>query len=103
MSSVYIAFVVKWYQIMIQSPRPHDQTTKQPQRSTTDAAILLLLTIADTTWRTFVPTIGGTILGVWLDALFGTAPLITTITIIAGFATSALLIMLQIRRVRRQR
>lgn len=88
---------------MTQSPRPKDQTTKQPQRSMTDAAILLLLTIADTTWRTFVPTIGGTILGVWLDTMFGTAPLITTIAIIVGFATSALLITLQIRKVRRQR
>ena len=88
---------------MTQSPRPKAQTTQQPHPTTTDAAILLLLTIADTTWRTFVPTIGGTFLGIWLDTLFNTVPLLTIIMIITGFATSGLLIVLQIRRVRRQR
>ncbi len=66
----------------------------------TNAAILLLLTVLDTTWRAFVPTIGGTFLGVGLDGVFGVAPIMTIIMIIAGFATSALLIALQIRRVR---
>jgi multisubunit Na+/H+ antiporter MnhC subunit len=87
---------------MTQSPKAHKQTTDRPPR-TTNAAILLLLTIADTTWRAFVPTIGGTILGVILDNALGLAPLLTTIMIIVGFATSALLIALQIRSVRRAR
>jgi F0F1-type ATP synthase assembly protein I len=69
----------------------------------TKGAILLLLTVADTTWRAFVPTIGGTILGITLDGIFGVAPLLTIIMIMLGFATSALLIVLQIRSVRRQR
>jgi F0F1-type ATP synthase assembly protein I len=64
---------------------------------------LLLTTIADTTWRAFVPTIGGTILGVTLDNLTGRAPLFTTIAIVLGFGTAVLLVALQIRRVRRQR
>ena len=87
---------------MTQSPKAHKQTTDRPP-TTTKAAILLLLTIADTTWRAFVPTIGGTILGVALDHVFGVAPLLTTIMIILGFATSALLITLQIRSVRQAR
>ena len=87
---------------MTQSPKAHKQTTDRPP-TTTKAAILLLLTIADTTWRAFVPTIGGTILGVTLDHVFGVAPLLTTIMIVLGFATSALLITLQIRSVRQAR
>ena len=63
--------------------------------------MLLFMTALDTTWRTFVPTIGGTFLGVWLDHVFGIAPIATIICILAGFATSALLITLQIRRVRK--
>jgi len=90
------------YEDMTQSPKAHKQTTDRPP-TITKAAILLLLTIADTTWRAFVPTIGGTILGIALDHTFGVTPLLTIVMIILGFAISALLITLQIRSVRRQR
>lgn len=69
----------------------------------TQGAVILLLTFLDTTWRAFVPTIGGTILGITLDNATGRAPLFTTVLIIIGFAVSALLITLQIRRVRKSR
>lgn len=85
---------------MTQSPKKA-QTTKAQPPSTTKAAILLLMTILDTTWRAFVPTIGGTFIGVGLDVFFNKAPLFTIIMIIVGFATAALLITLQIRAVRR--
>ncbi len=82
---------------MPKSPNARHKTIIQPR----SAAILLMVTILDTTWRAFVPTVGGTFLGVGLDKLFGVAPLMTIIMIIVGFATSALLIMLQIKAVRR--
>ena len=82
---------------MLKSSNARHQTTIQPR----SAAILLMMTILDTTWRAFVPTIGGTFLGVGLDKLFGLAPWMTIVMIIVGFAVSALLIMLQIRSVRR--
>ncbi len=82
---------------MLKSRSASHDTAKQPQ----SAAILLIYTIIDTTWRAFVPTIGGTFLGVGLDKLFGLAPLMTVVMIIVGFALSALLIMLQIKSVRR--
>jgi len=82
---------------MTQSPSPTTKATKLPQ----SAVILLLLTILDTTWRAFIPTIGGTVIGIVLDNLFHKAPLFTTVMIIAGFATSAALITLQIRKVKR--
>ena len=71
--------------------------------TTTQAVIVLSLTVLDTTWRAFVPTIGGTILGVTLDNVTGHAPLFTTISIIVGFAAAVLLVALQIRRVRKSR
>lgn len=63
--------------------------------------MILLMTGLDTTWRAFVPTLGGTFLGLWLDSLFGTAPYLLIATMIVGFALSVLLIALQIRDVRR--
>lgn len=87
---------------MTQSPKAHKQTTDRPP-TTTKAAILLLLTIADTTWRVFVPTIGGTILGLVLDNTFGVAPLLTIVMIMIGFVVTTLLIIQQLRAVRRTR
>lgn len=81
---------------MNQSPKSGNKTT--PPQS---AALLLISTIADTTWRAFVPTIGGTFLGIGLDKAFNIAPIMTTIFIILGFAISALLIVLQLRAVQR--
>lgn len=73
------------------------QTTKRPP---TSASMMLLATALDTTWRAFVPTIGGTFAGIGLDHLFGVAPVATIVCLIVGTALSALLITLQIRRVR---
>ncbi len=87
---------------MTQSPDVDKKTMTQPP-TMTKAALLLFVTVLDTTWRAFVPTIGGTILGIMLDNTLHTAPLMTTILIIVGFILSALLIILQIRSVRRQR
>lgn len=63
--------------------------------------MILFMTGLDTTWRAFVPTLGGTFLGLWLDSLFGTAPYLLIGTMIVGFALSVLLIALQIRDVRK--
>lgn len=87
---------------MTTSPPTMTQKTTQPP-TTTQAVIVLTLTVLDTTWRAFVPTVGGTILGVTLDNVTGHAPLFTTISIVLGFAVAILLIALQIRRVRQSR
>jgi F0F1-type ATP synthase assembly protein I len=87
---------------MTQSPNTQKQTTIQPP-TVTKAALLLSLTLLDTTWRIFVPTIGGTILGIVLDNMFKTAPTITIVAIIVGIALSVLLIIQQLRQVRRGR
>ena len=63
--------------------------------------MLLLATALDTTWRAFVPTIGGTFLGIGIDHWFNIAPVATIVCLIIGAVTSGLLIAKQIRDVRK--
>jgi hypothetical protein len=82
--------------------------TKQP--GTSEAApsglsgpMVLLMTALDTTWRAFVPTIGGTFLGIGIDHLFNIAPVATVVCLILGFGLSTLLIARQLMSVRRSK
>ena len=81
---------------MMQSPKTNDGVTILPRSS----AILLLITIADTTWRMFFPTIGGAFAGILLDHIFRTVPLWTVVMIIIGCLISVILIKMQIRNLR---
>ncbi len=69
-----------------------------PARST---VLLLLATAADTTWRMFMPIIGGVILGIWLDRSWHSKPVATIVCLAVGTGLSAWLVVLQLRRVRR--
>lgn len=73
------------------------------QPSNLSGPMLLLMTALDTTWRAFVPTIGGTFLGIGLDHLFHVTPIATIVCLIVGFSVSALLIAQQIITVRRHK
>jgi len=86
---------------MTKSPR----LTKQPgipdaKPTGLSGPMILLVTALDTTWRAFVPTIGGTFLGIGIDNLFNIAPIGTIVCLILGFALSTLLIIRQITSVR---
>ncbi len=76
-------------------PKSDDQSppTLQP-------VILLLGTMADTTWRMFVPTIGGLLLGVWGDVSWGTKPWLTVLGLVIGTALAALLVRKQLQNVK---
>jgi F0F1-type ATP synthase assembly protein I len=63
--------------------------------------MLLLATALDTTWRAFLPTIGGTFLGIGIDHWLNIAPIATVVCIILGAVVAALLVMKQIRDVRK--
>ncbi|MFZ1301526.1 MAG: AtpZ/AtpI family protein [Candidatus Microsaccharimonas sp.] len=88
---------------MTKSPR----LTKQPgqssdtQPSALSGPMVLFVTALDTTWRAFVPTIGGTFLGIGIDHLFNIAPIGTIVCLILGFSASAALIAQQILSVRK--
>jgi len=77
-----------------------------PQRDSSEVAskqtaLLLFGTIADTTWRMFVPSVGGALLGVWADNNFGTKPWFTVAGVTVGLAVVVGLVWLQIKATRR--
>jgi len=72
-----------------------------PQLPKHDAPMLLFLTALDTTWRLFVPTLGGVFAGIGLDDWLQTAPLATIICLILGIITSTVLIIRQLAHVRK--
>lgn len=65
---------------------------------TTFSASSLLLMIGDTTWRMLVPSVGFTLLGVWLDSLWGTKPWLMFAGIAVGAFFAVFLVRLQLRR-----
>ena len=77
---------------------PETKTTSRPKRT---EAMLLIMTMLDTTWRAFVPTLGGTLLGIFIDKTFSIIPAATIVCVILGFVVSGVLIALQIKSVRR--
>lgn len=77
----------------------NDDNNQTPPSAST--VILLLGTIGDTTWRMFVPTIGLTILGVYLDNQFDTKPWLTVAGIVIGTVIAGLLIRSQLRNVQK--
>ncbi len=83
---------------MTESPRPQPEPgrTTKPE-SGMSAPMLLFVTALDTTWRAFIPPIGGTFLGIWLDHLFHITPIATIICLTIGAIASLLLILKQLR------
>lgn len=71
----------------------HNQPTVQP-------VVLLLGTMADTTWRMFVPTVGFILLGFWADTSWQTKPWLTFVGLVIGSLITAGLIKQQFKRVK---
>lgn len=63
--------------------------------------VFLLGTIADTTWRMFIPSVGFTLLGVWADAQLGTKPWLMVAGIVVGCLGAYLLVAKQIKDIKR--
>lgn len=82
---------------MGKSQNDGDSTPTPPDKST---VILLLMTMADTTWRMFLPTIGLTVLGLVADKWLHTTPWIMIVCMIIGIVIAGLLIRQQLQRVK---
>jgi F0F1-type ATP synthase assembly protein I len=85
---------------MSTSPRlsKKSQTTSRQPLS---APMILVVTALDTTWRAFLPTIGGTFAGIGLDRLLGTSPWALMICLLVGTVLSVILVARQLRAVRK--
>ena len=63
-----------------------------------DSSPHILTTMADTTWRMFVPTIGLLLVGRWLDRQWNTHPWLMLVGATIGACIAALLIKRQLTR-----
>ncbi len=81
---------------MSTSPTDKGESPTPPEKST---VLLLLGDIGDTTWRLFVPTIGMTIAGVYLDNQIDTKPWLTIAGIVLGIILAAILVRNQLQKV----
>lgn len=69
--------------------------------SAREIVLVMFGTLANTTWRLFVPTIGGTILGVWADNSWDTKPWFTIIGVSLGTIGSFMLIYAQLSQIKK--
>ena len=77
---------------------PKSDTRSGTENSGDMLPLAFVLTIADTTWRMFVPSVGFTLLGVWADAEWNTKPWLMAVGIVIGAASAYLLVSRQIAR-----
>ena len=66
-----------------------DDKPKPPEKS---AALILFMIAADTTWRMFIPTLGGTLLGLWIDSMLKSKPWFAVGGLVVGIIITAFLI-----------
>lgn len=78
-----------------------DKSDAVSNGSEPDNTFIILQTIGDTTWRMFIPSVGFTLLGVWLDKTFSTKPWLMVGGIIIGALGATLLVREQIKRLKR--
>jgi len=76
------------------APKGKDGQKMPPKSSST----VILLTIADTTWRMFVPSIGLTFAGLWLDGKLHTTPWLLFTGSILGLIIAALAVRIQYKK-----
>lgn len=65
-------------------------------------ALIIFGTVADTTWRLFIPTIGFLSLGIWADTSYQTRPLWTLLGVSCGTIISLYLVYQQLKGVKKQ-
>lgn len=80
------------------SDKSGDSPTPPPKNADASTVILLLGIAGDTTWRMFVPVIGGTAFGIWGDHSFDTKPWLTVIGLAVGVVVAGLLVRNQLRK-----
>ena len=66
------------------------------------AMMILARTMIGTMWRMFLPTIGLTLLGLWLDNVSGMKMRWLLAAIISGTIISVILVALQIAKIKQQ-
>jgi hypothetical protein len=94
-------FVLVLYVVYMRGPgSTSNGTPEEPPKQST--VLLLLGTIADTTWRMFIPIIGLLMLGVWVDKTYDSLPWATISLTILGIVIAAELVRRQLNIVNKK-
>lgn len=86
------------YVVYMRAPDETPGGTPRPPK-TTSTVVLLLSDIADVTWRMFIPTIGGLLVGIWLDGIWHTSPWVAATGFVLGIAVTVVLVRQQVKKV----
>lgn len=86
------------YVVYMRAPDETPGGTPRPPK-TTSTVVLLLSDIADVTWRMFIPTIGGLLVGIWLDGIWHSSPWVAATGFVLGIVITALLVRQQVKKV----
>lgn len=76
-----------------------DTPLEPPDKST---VILMLMTMADTTWRMFVPILGLLVVGLLVDKAIHTTPWLMVSGMLIGIVLAILLVRQQLQRVKKK-
>lgn len=79
------------------SPSDRDEAPAPPEKST---VVLLLVDIADTTWRMFVPPLIGGLLGWWADSTWHTFPWLSLVGVALGCVGTVVFIRNLLKKVK---
>ena len=79
-------------------PDTTEGVDRSDQAQSSPGALFIIATMADTTWRMFIPTIGLMWLGYTLDGQWHTKPLLLLIGAGVGGLIAAILVRMQFRK-----
>jgi len=78
-------------------PVARDSSDAQSEKTDDSSSFRLIASMADTTWRMFVPTIGLLLIGNALDGTYGTKPWLMLLGALVGGMIAAYLVRQQLR------
>jgi F0F1-type ATP synthase assembly protein I len=79
-------------------PTASDSDASEAHKAEGSSSLYLIASMADTTWRMFVPTLGLLLIGNALDGNYGTKPWLMLIGAGLGGLIAAYLVRLQLRK-----
>lgn len=87
------------------SPRSQDVagTTPSDALRAVHPVRMIIGDMADTAWRMFIPTIGATVLGIWIDKQLHTTPWVMIVLMLLGTALAIVLVRRQLLRVKQEK
>ena len=84
---------------MSKPPDDSNRASTEKSRESQSDSLYLIMSMADTTWRMFVPTIGLTLVGVYLDTKWDTMPWLTLVGAAVGGFIAAFFVKKQLQKV----